>query len=161
MTERKATDDRADEGGAAVGPGGRRQVFLDPAETDNGWAFVVVAAETGVVYQNQCGGTACLQFTQEGYLLPLFGTDVAKDISEFFVVEFEGSGARGCDWPPHLLDRLRTAVSELHVYGSANRDDVWPAPLVLDESRLAETDEAWVPVLTPDGPGILVWLNSD
>ncbi|NEB05263.1 DUF6210 family protein [Streptomyces sp. SID13726] len=26
-----------------------------------------------------------------------------------------------------------------------------PAPLVLDESRLAEPDEAWVPVLTPDG----------
>ncbi|WUO43891.1 DUF6210 family protein [Streptomyces sp. NBC_00285] len=33
--------------------------------------------------------------------------------------------------------------------------------MLLDESRLAEADEAWVPVLTPDGPGVLTWENSD
>ncbi|WP_328753160.1 DUF6210 family protein [Streptomyces sp. NBC_00285] len=38
---------------------------------------------------------------------------------------------------------------------------MWSAPLLLDESRLAEADEAWVPVLTPDGPGVLTWENSD
>ncbi|BBC29284.1 hypothetical protein SGFS_005780 [Streptomyces graminofaciens] len=26
---------------------------------------------------------------------------------------------------------------------------------------LSEVDEAWVPVVTPDGPGVLVWENSD
>jgi len=31
----------------------------------------------------------------------------------------------------------------------------------LDESRSDEIDEAWVPVTTPDGPGILTWENSD
>ncbi|MFJ9863314.1 DUF6210 family protein [Streptomyces sp. NPDC101165] len=33
----------------------------------------------------------------------------------------------------------------------------------LDEelTRLAEVDEAWVPVVTPDGPGVLVRENSD
>ncbi|MFV2176746.1 DUF6210 family protein [Actinomadura sp. LOL_016] len=36
-----------------------------------------------------------------------------------------------------------------------------PAQLQVDESRLAEVDEAWVPVVTPDGQGVLVWLNSD
>jgi hypothetical protein len=51
-----------------------------------------------------------------------------------------------------LLVRLRKAVA-VHLYGSANGDDTWPSPLVLDESRLAEADEAWLPVLTPDGPG--------
>ena len=60
----------------------------------------------------------------------------------------------------------------LHVYGSANRGDLFPAHLVLDESRfpahlvldesrLSEADEAWVPVMTPDGPGVLVRENSD
>ncbi|MGW9028169.1 DUF6210 family protein [Streptomyces sp. NPDC055722] len=49
----------------------------------------------------------------------------------------------------------------MHVYGSANREDLFPTALVLDESRLAEIDEAWVPVVTPDGPGVLVWENSD
>jgi hypothetical protein len=33
--------------------------------------------------------------------------------------------------------------------------------LRLDESRLEEVVEAWVPVLTPDGPGVLVWENCD
>ena len=33
--------------------------------------------------------------------------------------------------------------------------------LELDEDRLGEADEAWIPVATSDGPGILVWRNSD
>ncbi|MDX8149202.1 DUF6210 family protein [Lentzea sp. BCCO 10_0061] len=33
--------------------------------------------------------------------------------------------------------------------------------LRLDESRIREADEAWIPVITPDGPGLLVWCNSD
>ncbi|WUD78232.1 DUF6210 family protein [Streptomyces sp. NBC_00510] len=36
-----------------------------------------------------------------------------------------------------------------------------PHPLRLDESRIREADEAWVPVITPDGPAVLVWFNSD
>ncbi|MEU6356441.1 DUF6210 family protein [Streptomyces sp. NPDC047072] len=51
------------------------------------------------------------------------------------VYQVQGAGSRGLTWPPSLLD--------------------------LDESRLAEADEAWVPVLTPDGPGVLTWENSD
>ena len=35
-----------------------------------------------------------------------------------------------------------------------------PHPLLLDEQHLGDADEAWVPVLTPDGPGVLVWPNS-
>ncbi|MFJ8440785.1 DUF6210 family protein [Kitasatospora griseola] len=31
----------------------------------------------------------------------------------------------------------------------------------LDEIRLDRADEAWVPVLTPDGPAVPVWSNSD
>ncbi|MGW2742114.1 DUF6210 family protein [Streptomyces sp. NPDC001450] len=40
-------------------------------------------------------------------------------------------------------------------------DPPTPRPLALDETRLAEVDEAWVPVVTPDGPGVLVRENSD
>ncbi|MGO4755221.1 DUF6210 family protein, partial [Streptomyces sp. 2MCAF27] len=36
-----------------------------------------------------------------------------------------------------------------------------PRSLRLDEGRLAEADEAWIPVTTPDGPGELLWCNSD
>ncbi|MBE8470821.1 DUF6210 family protein [Streptomyces justiciae] len=141
----------------------KRYVFLDPdgSGTERGWAFVVVAAPTGVVYQTQGGGFGCVPYEQEGYLIPLFGRDLDDDLKAIFVGELKGQGARGLDWPPELLDRLRDAVAEFRVYGSANRDDTWPAALALDESRLSEADEAWVPVLTPDGPGFLAWENSD
>jgi hypothetical protein len=36
-----------------------------------------------------------------------------------------------------------------------------PSPLRLDKQSLRDADEAWAPVLTPDGPGTLVWFNSD
>ncbi|MDN3027698.1 DUF6210 family protein [Streptomyces sp. S.PB5] len=140
----------------------KRYVFLDPdgTGTDQGWMFVVVAAPTGVVYQTQGGGYGCVPYEQEGYLIPVFGRDLDVELKEIFVRDLKGWGSRDLDWPEELLDRLRRAVA-LHVYGSENRDDTYPGPLALDESRLAEADEAWVPVLTPDGPGFLAWENSD
>ncbi|MFJ2807854.1 DUF6210 family protein [Kitasatospora sp. NPDC087271] len=33
--------------------------------------------------------------------------------------------------------------------------------MFLDESRIREAHEAWVPVITSDGPAVLVWFNSD
>ncbi|WP_030472903.1 DUF6210 family protein [Lentzea aerocolonigenes] len=36
-----------------------------------------------------------------------------------------------------------------------------PVPLVLDESRIDQFDEAWLPVLTPDGPDVSWWSSSD
>ncbi|MFF4014925.1 DUF6210 family protein [Streptomyces sp. NPDC001843] len=140
----------------------RRYVLLDPDGTgsDQGWVYVIVAAQTGVVYQVQGGGVGCVAYAQEGYLIPVFGQHLDEELREIFVGELKGQGARGLDWPQGLLDRLRTAVA-LDIYGSRNRDDLFPARLVLDESRSAEIDEAWVPVVTPDGPGVLVWENSD
>lgn len=140
----------------------KRYVCLDPDGTgaDQGWMFVVVAAPTGVVHQNQGGGYGCIPYEQEGYLLPVFGRGLDDELKQIFVRELKGWGSRGLDWPEELLARLRKAVA-VHVHGSDNRDDTWPSPLVLDESRLAEADEAWVPVLTPDGPGFLAWENSD
>ena len=41
----------------------------------------------------------------------------------------------------------------------ARRSRVGASPL--DESRILEADEAWIPVITPHGPGVLVWPNSD
>ncbi|MEV7119668.1 DUF6210 family protein [Kitasatospora griseola] len=141
----------------------RRHIFLDPdgIGAGQGWMFVIVAAPTGVVYQNQGGGFGCIQYQQEGYLIPLFGRDLDVDLQEIFVGELKGQGSRRLDWPAELLDRLRAAVADFGVYGSGRHDDALPTWLALDESRLSEVDEAWVPVLTPHGPGVLVWENSD
>ncbi|MDG5801817.1 DUF6210 family protein [Streptomyces ossamyceticus] len=144
-------------------PAAPRHVELDPdgSGTGQGWVCVIVAAATGVVYRVQGGGFGCVPYEQEGYLIPLFGRDLDDELRAVFVDELHGQGSRDLDWPERLLDRLRAAVAEFHLYGSANRDDLYPAPLALDESRLPEVDEAWVPVVTPDGPAILTWENSD
>ncbi|MEU1402221.1 DUF6210 family protein [Streptomyces sp. NPDC005728] len=54
--------------------------------------------------------------------------------------------AQGRRRPPHL--RLREPARPV------------PCPPAIDETRLAEFDEARVPVVTPDGPGVLVRENS-
>jgi hypothetical protein len=146
----------------AGGVDGKRYISLDPDGTGSGqgWVFVIVAAPTEVVYQAQGGGHRCIPYAQEGHLSPVLGRGLDEELKAIFVDELKGWGARRLDWPTDLLDRLRAAVA-FHVYGSANREDLFPTALVLDESRLAEVDEAWVPVVTPDGPGVLVWENSD
>ncbi|MFQ6199471.1 DUF6210 family protein [Streptomyces sp. NPDC000405] len=140
----------------------KRYIFLDPDGTgsDQGWVFVIVAASTGVVYQNQGGGISCIQYEQEGYLIPVFGRGLDSELKGLFTRELKDQGTRLMDWPTDLLGQLRAAVA-FYVYGSANRDDLLPTPLALDDSRLPEVAEGWVPVMTPDGPGILVWANSD
>ncbi|MFH8387738.1 DUF6210 family protein [Kitasatospora sp. NPDC018058] len=120
-----------------------------------------MAAPTGVVYQSQCGGYSYAQYEQEGYLVPLYGTDLDEDMKAIFVGELKGHGYRGREWPAGVLDRLRAAVDSLGMYRSGRHDDLYPTSLILDESRLSEAAEAWIPVVTPDGPGVLVWENSD
>ncbi|MEU9168388.1 DUF6210 family protein [Streptomyces sp. NPDC048420] len=106
------------------------------------------------------GDYGCVPYEQEGPLLAVLGRALDEELKEIFVGELKGAGTCGQTWPPGLLDRLRSAVA-LPVHGSGNRDELLPTPLVLDESRLAEADEAWLPVLTPAGPGFLTWENSD
>jgi Family of unknown function (DUF6210) len=53
----------------------RWYVSLDPEGMagGTGWLYVVVRAQTGVIYQQQYGGTACRQGQAEGFLVPVFG----------------------------------------------------------------------------------------
>jgi uncharacterized protein DUF6210 len=132
---------------------------------------VVVAAGTAVVYQHQYGGMACMQGQVEGYLLPVHGVpagdceEALAALREIFERDLGGAGWRGGALPGQLMARLRDAVGKIAVEesGQTAGDLLSRARkrLVLDEDRLGELDEAWVPVLTADGPGFLVWNNSD
>ncbi|MGY0460329.1 DUF6210 family protein [Kitasatospora sp. cg17-2] len=139
----------------------RRFVFLDPdGMSAGGWLYVVVEAKTGICYQQQYGGTACRQGQVEGFLVPLFGPDELDTLRELFEKDFRGAGTWNYGWPDDERDTLREIIGAIRYWASDGTTEE-PHALQLDESRVRETDEAWVPVITPDGPGVLVWFNSD
>ncbi|WP_327367313.1 DUF6210 family protein [Streptomyces sp. NBC_01217] len=137
-----------------------RYVFLDPDGTATDWLYVVVTAPTDVVYQQQYGGTACRQGEAEGFLVPLHAPDELGALRQLFERHFRGAGTSGRPWTPDERAALHGAVEGIRYWFNDGVDD-HPHELRWDEARLDETDEAWVPVLTPDGPGVLLWCNSD
>ncbi|RFS83219.1 hypothetical protein D0T12_24020 [Actinomadura spongiicola] len=105
----------------------------------------------------------------EGHLVPVGGVDQVSgrdgraELREIFERAMRGSGRTGAGLTADLLDRVRSAVGVLHYWTSGRTREGTPdrVPPRIDESRVDELDEAWIPVRTPDGPGVLVWDNSD
>ncbi|MCX2949336.1 DUF6210 family protein [Lentzea sp. NEAU-D7] len=136
-------------------------VFLDPdGSAGDGWLHTVVEAKTGVVYQQQYGGTACWLGQVEGFLVPLSGPEGLRALRELFERDLRGAGAWGRDWSDAERGRLREIVAMIG-YWACDGSEEEPSVLRLDESRMRDADEAWIPVITPDGPGVLLWCNSD
>jgi len=139
-------------------------VFLDPDGTwPRPWTFVIVHAATGVWYGQQYGGTATREAWVEGYLVPVDGRPAHAELEQVFVRQLRGAGIWGGNAvvSSELVTRVRTAVARIRYWPASQGEQHAPVPLRLDGGRLADLDEAWVPVLTPDGPGVLVWSNSD
>lgn len=137
-----------------------RFVFLDPDGTAGMWIHLVVEARTGVVYQQQYGGTAWRQGQVEGFLVPMADEDALDALRELFEKDFRGAGTRNRAWSESERSRLRRIIGGI-TYWACDGHSEEPHALQLDESRIREADEAWIPVTTPDGPGMLVWCNSD
>jgi hypothetical protein len=139
----------------------RRYVCLDPdGMADSAWLFVVVSEKTGVVYQQQYGGTACRQGQMEGFLVPVAASAVLPGLRDLFERHFRGAGTWNHTWPQAEREVLRRLVGEI-VYWASDGVAEEPSCLRLDEGRIRQADEAWVPVVTQDGVGVLVWANSD
>ena len=117
---------------------------------------------TGITYQHQFGGTACLHGEVEGYLVPVCATHAMPVLRTIFEAELKGAGVWSWNpafgMPPELLARVRSAVESIQFWPA---DDAPPEMLSVDPNRISEIDEAWVPVSTSDGPGVFVWTNSD
>jgi Family of unknown function (DUF6210) len=135
-------------------------VFIDPFELATGVGFVIVRFPTGVTYQQQYGGTACMQGLVEGYLVPIDITSARGLLEDLFIGRLQGAGLGGS--APRAPGILAAIEDALALVGMQRSDaEHTEAPLLLDPQRVDEVDEAWLPVSTPDGPGVLVWLNSD
>lgn len=137
----------------------RALVSLDPGDSDISWLFVIVESSTGIAYSHQYGGTAVRYSSIEGYLVPVFCPPALVKLRQIFEEELHGSGTEGWPMTQAQLDRLREVVSEISFWESTKDEHV--SELILNETRIREIDEAFVPILSPDGPGVLVWNNSD
>jgi len=118
---------------------------------------VVIEHSTGVSYHQQFGGTACRQEAVEGVLVPV-NPGALTELRAVFEGELRSTGVwrRNFEWPAGLFDRIEEAVESI-VYWPTNEGE--PEKLKLDRTR--ELDEAWIPVTTSDGNGVLLWANSD
>ena len=146
-------------------------VFLDPDGTLGDWTFVIVAAPTGVRYRQQCAGVACEERELEGYLVPVGGVKLDSENGRIEATNLTAIFHRGgaCVFgsasgrlPADRLQELRRLVAAVPWWttGESTEPDL-RGYLEIDESRLAELTEAWVPVTTTAGCGVLVWSNCD
>lgn len=119
---------------------------------------LIVAASTGVMYGNQCGGLACLYKEVEGYLVVV---GRATAFIDFFAEKFDGRPPNGpAEWAEEDLDRLGRMVQEKVFYFVPAGDGDERVPLTLDMAR-GDLTEAWIPVLAGDDAAVLVFANSD
>jgi hypothetical protein len=142
------------------------------------WLAVIVRRPTGVVYLHQVGGLACHPYLVEGVMVMVglykYEPDstgallpAKLDLDAFTEVFHEGKhcvyGGPGFNLPAERLEKLRRLVADVpywridqHVQG-----ELAPYRFCLDESRIDEIVEAWIPVDTVNGPGVLLYENCD
>lgn len=116
------------------------------------YVYLIVEAKTGVEYAEQVSGHYCMAKSCEGFLVPI-ASDSAL-LADFFK-RFGGVGPMAIeDWSAQDINELTKIVSQFRTW-------VDMKPIQLDHTRLSETTEAWVRVITPYGSGVLVFPNSD
>ncbi len=128
-----------------------------------GGLALIVPASTGIVYQNQTGGYACLPSRQEGYLVPFAG-DVTEKCKRL-LAHFTGSKWGG--WCSERIDEETADLIDSILADMPGRDHI-----IVDRAKLDTSWEAWVHVRIA-GPlfalvehahpeeAILTWPNSD
>ena len=134
-------------------------VLLDPDGTHDVGHYVLVLAETGVRYETQCAGLLTEIRGGEGFLVSVGPHREAAIMSEWVMCRYQDYGqAPAISWSANHIVELRSVVGSVLIYGG---EDESPVALILDESRLAECVEAWIPVLTPYGAAWFLGANSD
>ena len=141
-----------------------KHVVLDPDGTVDYGLVVIVEADTKVTYHQQCAGLLTEARSVEGFLIPVAGRVAAQKIFDWFWSEFKGNcypSQFSTLWTQERTARLGELVAEIpcwHFDGGVRdkRDG-----LRLDTEIMHECVEAWIPVVTPYGRGILALRNSD
>ncbi len=155
---------------ASVNKGEKQFVYIDPDGTFDDWIVVVIVSKTGVVYGTQCGGTANEQRYLEGFLIPCgslpFNIDDGRITSDILTSPFHDS--RGCLWnrwdetvSETVLAEIIKNVQQVTLWHHTNVHNCTRDCLEVDLDRVYEIREAWIPVKTKFGRGVLLWNNCD
>ena len=139
-------------------------VFLNPDGSQELGLLVVVQASTGVTYAQQCAGFLTDLRVVEGFLIPVGGPPAATRIYDWFWATFKGycyHTRTNNPWTAETMAQLGLLVSEIHCWHTERSGEDRQVALKLDTTRMQECVEAWIPVVTPYGPGILTLKNSD
>lgn len=156
----------------------KRIVFIDPDGTSTSNFGVVIEYSSGVLYTSQCGGVATIERSTEGYYVPLSHVAIDPDLRlDPIQLREPFHRGRSCAYgrppshsptpkysqlPHDRLNQLIRVIATIPWWSEGGvTDSTKRRPLLLDETRLAEILEGWVPVSTADGPGVLIWPNCD
>lgn len=134
-----------------------KSILLNPEESDFPWLGLIVERKTGVVYVHQYGGVANLHGEIEGFYVPLFAPDAHETLLNMFHFELQQTGQNRSPyrWLPGQRERVVDAIESIDYWAS---DDIHEKLVMLSPHTI---EEAWVPVKASDGPGVLVWENTD
>jgi hypothetical protein len=130
-------------------------VFINPDGTSDPGVLVLILAATGIIYRSQVGGHYTENRQDEGYLIPVGSEADSLSLRGFFRDTFK-------NWPPATFDlsnEHRWTEERLQMLERLIADR--HGGITLDRGRLDHLTEAWVPVRTEYGEGILLWENSD
>lgn len=135
-------------------------VFLHPDCMKERYLYVIIAAETRVVYASQVGEEAGEIGELEGFLIPLSQHSISGQLMDFFSREFPGQ-AYQITWTEGKIASLKALVMEISCWYTVKdgSDDCFH--LLLDETRMEECTKGWIPVHTPYGYGVLVFNHRD
>ena len=140
-----------------------RYVFLNPDGSFSLGLLLIVEAPTGIVYATQCAGLLTEERSVEGFLVPVGGEREAKQFYDWFWAKFRGhcypSGVR---LSTEQISELHNMIGEVPCWlTTRDNEQTERGFLELDVSRIDDCVEAWIPVLSPLGAGILTLDNSD
>lgn len=136
-------------------------ILLNPDGIRDFGLLLLVETSHGIRYEHQVAGYACEQRVARGFLIPLGPPASADPLVEFFERSFRGNPPLSgwSAWAQDQRDACAHLVSKVQVWDERVADK-W-VPLAVDYSRGDEVTEGWIPVLTPYGPGVLLFRNSD
>lgn len=157
--------DRQKDLATSINKGESQFVYIDSDGTFGDWIAIVIENKTGIIYGTQCHGVICEQRYVEGFLIPCGGLLINADdgllTSAMLTSPFHSNGCMYNESFQSRVDEIAAIVQQIPIWHYVNINDCTRDYLELDQDRAYEICEAWIPIKTKFGRGVLLWNNCD